>query len=327
MNDIKQYEKQLDELVVKLKNYDGNEADSNYLVLKELFDTTYDSGVLSIYDVSSEELDEYKLELFTKLTLVSGTLAFLAIQILAANNIMNKSDYAKREFYYAKKCGIAINHLRAPITIVSGKKCDGGYKLNGTLTWASGYKIFDTLLIGFHCDGYEFEAMASFEQNEGFDIGSADETFVGFGLHTVNIELKDFFVKDEDIVSSKAMGNYTKQKSASKTVHFCIYALGNSAVSKLENKEFNQSASLKLEKIKDKFMNSFDTQELDNLRVELFQLVQNIVTTAMVLNGGKSILSSQDFQRYYRELIMFNSNGLNNTLKDIFKSRFLASCK
>jgi hypothetical protein len=323
MNDIKKYKETLEKLTKKLELYDTNKADSDYRVLKTLFDITYDSGVLHIYDVQKDELDDFKLELFTQLTLVSGTLAFLAIQILAANNIMSKNNYTKKEFYFSKKCGIAINHLRAPMTIVSARKCEGGYKLNGTLTWASGYKIFDTLLIGFHCDGLEYEAMAPFESNVGFEIGVADETFVGYGLYTVNIELKDFFVKNEDIVSSQPMGNYTKQKSASKTVHFCIYALGNSAIVNIEDDIFKDDANKKLQKIKDRFMNSFDIDQLDNLRVELFELVQQIITTSMILNGGRSILLTGVFQRYYRELIMFNSNGLNNRLKDIFKSRFI----
>jgi len=38
----------------------------------------------------------------------------------------------------------------------------------------------------------------------------------------------------------------------------------------------------------------------------------------MILNGGKSILSNENLQRYYRELIMFNSNGLNQNIKELF---------
>ena len=58
------------------------------------------------------------------------------------------------------------------------------------------------------------------------------------------------------------------------------------------------------------------------LRVELFLFVQELITTAMVLNGGKSIFAHSSFQRYYREIIMFNSNGLNQNLKDIFLLKY-----
>ncbi len=323
MDNLKEYKEKLEHLTSKLLKYDLNDADSDHKQLKILFDSVYNSGVLKLYEIEKQQQDIYKLELFTHLSQISGTLSFLAIQILAANNIMAKNNYKRKEHYFDKKCGIAINHLRAPFTVVKGEKCDGGYKLNGVLTWASGYKIFDTLLIGFHCRGNEYEAMADFKLQDNFHIGDADETFVGYGLNTVNIELKDFFIKEENIVSSQPMGNYTKVKSASKTVHFCLYGLGVCAVMNSSDEEFKTNASLKLEKIKNAFLQSSDTNELDTLRVDLFLLVQDIVTTAMILKGGRSILSSQILQRVYRELIMFNSNGLNDTLKSIFKNKFL----
>ncbi len=320
---LKQYKQQLIDLLIDLKKFDANKVDEDFQELEKLFNVVYKSGVLNITHLEKTIQDEFKLELFTFLSSISGTLSFLTIQILAAYNIMSKNHYHKREYYFHKKCGIAINHLRAPVTVISGKKVDGRFKLNGTLTWASGYKIFDTLLIGFHSDGFEYEAMAKFEPQEGFNIGVAEDTFVAAALNTVNIELKDFFVKEEDIISSNAIGNYTKVKSASKTVHFCLYGVAVSAILQSENKQFISKASYDLEALKDKIIESTNTYELDLLRVELFNLVQDIVTTAMILIGGKSVLASENLQRMYRELIMFNSNGLNDTLKDMFKTRFI----
>ena len=320
---LKQYKQQLIDLLIDLKKYDANKADEDYQELKKLFDIVYESGVLNITHLEKDIQDEYKLELFTFLSSISGTLSFLTIQILAAYNIMAKNHYHKRECYFKKKCGIAINHLRAPVTVINSQKVEGGYKLNGTLTWASGYKIFDTLLIGFHNDGFEYEAMTKFEPQEGFNIQEADTTFVAYALNTVNIELKDFFVKEEDVISSNNIGNYTKVKSASKTVHFCLYGLAVSAILQSKNNHFIAKATYDLEALKNKIITSCDTYELDLLRVELFNLVQAIVTTAMTLIGGKSVLASQNLQRVYRELIMFNSNGLNDTLKDIFKTKFI----
>ncbi len=320
---LKQYKQKLIDLLITLKQFDINKADDDYQELEKLFDVVYKSGVLNITHLEKNIQDEFKLELFTFLSSISGSLAFLTIQILAAYNIMTKNNFHKREFYCHKKCGIAINHLRAPVTVISGKKVAGGFILNGTLTWASGYKIFDTLLIGFHNDDFEYEAMTQFTQQKGFHIGEIEKTFVGYALNTVNIELEDFFVKDEDIISSHDIGNYTQVKSASKTVHFCLYGLALSAILQSHNKQFISKATYDLETIKNKIINSTDTYELDLLRVELFDLAQDIVTTAMTLLGGISVLSSQNLQRAYRELIMFNSNGLNDTLKDIFKTKFI----
>jgi hypothetical protein len=317
------YKKHIKDIVEKLKVLDTYKADRDYKELKKMFDIVCDSELFNITTFPKEIQNEYKLVLFKNFSLVSGTLSFMAIQILAAHNIMEKNNYIKKEFYKKKKCGIAINHLRSPKTVVLGQKVDGGYVLNGKLTWASGYKIFDTLLIGFHCDGNEIEAISKFEHSDSFQIGDADTTFVGNGLNTVNIELKELFVEDNDIISSQPMGNYTKVKSASKTVHFCLYGVGICAINHIDDLEFKVKATKDLENLKDNFMPSDDLNRLDNLRVELFLLVQDIVTTSMVLYGGRSILANTIFQKLYRELIMFNSNGLNSELKNIFKDRFL----
>jgi hypothetical protein len=317
------YQNQLLTLSTEIQKLNSTLADSDHKILDNMFDMVYQSDVLNITHLSKDQQDLFKLELFTTLTQYSGTLAFLVIQILAAHNIMAKHNYSKLSYYKNKKCGIAINHLRAPKTIVEAKKVKGGYTLNGTLTWASGYQIFDTLLIGFHYEDLEMEAMASFIEQVGFTIGQADETFVGYGLNTVNIILQDFFVKEEDIVSSNPKGNYTKNKSASKTVHFCIYGLGISALNNISDLEMKQIGLERLLHIKKQFLTSNDTVKLDSLRIELFHTVQQIVTTGIILNGGSSILLEKPLQRIYRELIMFNSNGLNNTLKSLFKVQFL----
>ena len=323
MKDLITYKKTLKKVLYKLKSFDLDTLDSDYKQLKIVFDIAYSFDIFNLNDIETDKIDLYKFELFKHLTKISGALSFLAIQILAANAIMKNNQFKYKEKYLQKKSGIAINHLRAPITLVSAKKITNGFALNGTLTWVSGYKIFDTLLIGFHCDGCEYEVITKFKKQEGFIIGKADKTFVGNSLHTVTIKLNDFFVKEKNIISSKPIGNYTKAKSVSKTVHLCLYALGNTSLLYTEDKEFKKNARYKLDKLRDEFLSSFDPIKMDFLRVKLFDLVQSTITTAIILQGGKSILSSGNLQRLYRELIMFNANGLNHDLKEISKTNFL----
>ncbi len=322
MNQIT-FKQNLDDAIKEIKKLPLYKLDDDTKLLKQAFDILYKKDVFTLYKVDSKEHNDYKFILFSTLTKHSGSLAFLAIQILAANAIMSTNNFPKRELYFAKQCGIAINHLRAPVTVVSATKCEGGYRLKGRLTWASGYGIFDTLLIGFHYDGREYEAMAEFSNSENFVIGEVATSFVGNSMATVNIDLNDFFVKDEDVVSSQLMGNYTQKKSVSKTVHFALYGVGCGAVEALTDDEVKKVAHARLESIKDRFLATNDGEVMDKLRIELFTLLQSIITTGMVLYGGKSILIEEKMQRYYRELIMFNSNGLNNTIKGLFKEEFL----
>lgn len=317
------YREDLTDAIKEIEKLPTHLFDSDTLLLKQAFNILYERNIFSLYNIDIKEHNIYKFILFSTLTKVSGSLSFLAIQILAANAIMLGNNFLKKEVYFKKKCGIAINHLRAPLTVVSATKCDGGYKLKGRLTWASGYGIFDTLLIGFHYDGREYEAMASFSNSKKFVVGEVATSFVGNSMATVNIELNDFFVKEEDVVSSQLMGNYSQAKSVSKTVHFALYGVGCGAVESLVDEEVKNLAVLELERIKERFLATNDGEEMDRIRIELFTLIQKVITTSMVLHGGKSILIEEKMQRYYRELIMFNSNGLNNKIKDLFKEEFL----
>lgn len=151
----------------------------------------------------------------------------------------------------------------------------------------------------------------------------APETFVGLALNTVNIELKDFFVKEEDIVSSNTIGNYTKNKSLSKTVHYALFSLGLGAIKYIEDADLKFTSKKRLKKLKKEFLYTENGRKLDELRITLFNLVQKIVTIGMIKNGGKSILIEKNLQRYYRELIMFNSNGLNQDIKELFLDEFI----
>lgn len=317
-NSYKKYIKALKKTEYELKDFKLYKLDTNIKLLKKAFDIAYENGIFKLYDYPLKKQELLKFELFSKITKYSGNLSFLAIQILAANSIMNKNNFKRKEYFFKKKCGIAINHLRSNKTFVNAKKVENGYLLNGVLSWASGYKIFDKLLIGFHYENSEYEVLTSFKKSDSFLVIDRPKTFVGEALSTINVQLKDFFVKEKNIVSSNSIGNYTKNKSLSKTVHYALYSLGLGAIENIENSELKRKSKKSLKKIKHKILNSKSGNELDKLRVELFKLVQNIVTKGMILNGGKSILLTQNLQRYYRELIMFNSNGLNQKIKYLF---------
>ena len=320
---ISDYENKILLTIEELKKLPLHTLDQQSKMLKKAFDIAYENDVFSIVDVDAAAQAEARYILFRSLTRYSGTLVFLGIQILAANNIMLSNNFPLRQKYFDKKCGIAINHLRAPMTVISAEKDEDGYRLSGTLTWASGYGIFDSLVVGFHCGKYEYVATVAFENAKGFKVGEVADSFVGESMATVNIDLDQFFVADEHVVAFSPIGSYTKAKSISKTVHIAIYSLGLGAIEELNDHEVKEQASQRLETIKEEFMATNDGELMDHLRIKLFALVQEIITTGMILVGGKSVLANQTLQRYYRELIMFNSNGLNDKIKGLFKERFL----
>lgn len=317
------YRRCLDETLEKLGALPLHRLDNDSSLLNEAFGIAFEAGLFALHEYDDTLQDTLKSELFAALPACSGSLAFLAVQILAANRIMQNNNFASRHEYFKKRCGIAVNHLRAPVTVVGATRSETGYRLSGRLTWASGYGIFDTLVIGFHHEGSEMQAVVPFKPQPGFAVGEPIETFVGESLNTVDIELQEYEVPDRNIVSIQPVGHYTRAKSVSKTVHYALYGIGLGAVDALEDDDVKREARLRLQRQKEAFMNTDDGEEMDRLRIELFDLVQQIVTTGMILRGGSAILATQRLQRYYRELVLFNSNGLNATIKERFKTAFL----
>lgn len=321
--DESDYTARLERACAALKQMPLHRFDGESDLLRQGFELTYGEGLFAFYRYAPALHERLKFLLFSSLTPLSGSLAFLAIQILAANKIMYANGFVQRETYFAKRCGIAINHLRAPVTVVDAVRENGMYYLSGELSWASGYGMFDTLVAGFHCEGAEMQAVVPFTMQPGFSLGERIETFAGNAMRTVNIALDRYAVSQEQIVAMRPMGTYTQHKSVSKTVHYALYGLGLGAVREMRDEESAQKATAALEKLRDAFLEADDGTLLDRLRVQLFHLVQDIVTTGMVLGGGGSLLASEALPRYYRELMMFNANGLNAGLKQRHKTLFL----
>jgi hypothetical protein len=323
LTDVLAYKTMLKSVANQLNQMPLHELDTNTVLLNEAFILCYEAKLFDLHSYEPSLQDELKLALFSALCPLSGSLAFLTVQILAANRIMQSNDFTLAQSYYQKRCGIIINHLRAPKTVISAEMSENGYALSGKLRWASGYKIFDTLVVGFHYEGEEMQAVMPFKEEVGCEISLPDETFVGVSMNTVMINLDKYNIPKENIINSQSIGFYTQQKSISKTVHYALYGIGLGAISVIDDEEIKSTATRKLEAIKAEFNTTKIATRMDHLRIELFNLIQETITVGMVLDGGKSILITQTLQRYYRELIMFNSNGLNSTIKALYKNAFL----
>jgi alkylation response protein AidB-like acyl-CoA dehydrogenase len=323
MDNAYAYETLLAKTAAALRRTDVWRLDNDTSALKKAFERLYEAGIFAFYRYDPADHERMKLALFSEITPVSGALAFLGIQILAANKIMQHNAFAQKESYFAKRCGIAVNHLRAPATVVSAVRVGSVYRLTGRLSWASGYGIFDHLLAGFHCDGHEMQAVIPFASGKGFDIDTSLNTFGANAMNTVNITLCDYEIPEAYIVASHPIGTYTQNKSLSKTVHYALYGIGLGALEAIRDEAVKTHAAAALERIKTAFLQATEGQTLDALRVDLFLLLQQTLTAGMILEGGGAVLTDRPLQRYYRELIMFNANGLNTDLKNRYKAVFL----
>ena len=92
-NSYKRYIKLLNKTTKELSQFELEKLDSNTKLLKKAFDIAYNNGVFKLYEYPIELQDRLRFELFSRITRYSGNLSFLAIQILAANTIMNKNNF------------------------------------------------------------------------------------------------------------------------------------------------------------------------------------------------------------------------------------------
>lgn len=325
MDTIQRYNTRIENAKAQLQKFDACKVDEDPKLLKECFDILFKNDLITLYSVESDVKEHVKFNLFSQVSAYSGALAFLQVQNQAAFNRMEKHNFSQKEHYFDHTCGVAVNHLRSKEIQVEGVKCTEGYSLNGILTWASGFEIFEYILVGFVWDNQEVVALCDFKMQEGFNIQLPPaQTFVANSLNTVNITLTDFIVKDENVIYTMPRGHFTKDKSASITVHAAFYGLGRRAGELMEDQTLKDITEVMLDDSRNVILNTHDGAVLDKERIILFEKVQRIITTAMIQHGGKSNLSSSEYQRLYRELMLFNANGLNHAIKGLFRKEFIA---
>lgn len=110
---------------------------------------------------------------YKNVAMASGTLAFLFGQHISAmasiasgNNTLLKSKYLTQNLDGRYSFGISFGHLKHSITPpVTAIEQNDAYIVNGVLPYVTGYKIFNTLIIGFVCDDREIMAAVASTTN------------------------------------------------------------------------------------------------------------------------------------------------------------------
>jgi len=297
-------------------------CDSDTTALKACYDALVAEGFLDILHVDVTQHEGIKQLLFSALCAKSGALGFLAVQHLAAYKIMHNGHYKHANDL---ACGIAINHLRAPKRLVVATKRGRHYYLNGTLRWASGFSIFDALVIGFHYEQYEMHALIDFNVQPGLNVSEKVQTFAANSMNTRNVELIDFKLDERAIIAQKEQGAYTQQKSLSKTVHYAFLGICQGALESCSDVTLETFALEQLQQFTNAIASCGEASTLLELRQQLFFFAQQLITTAMVQQGGAASLADASLQRLYRELMLFNANGLNADMKAQNRRAFLTS--
>lgn len=261
-------------------------------------------------EYGGKDLEREEYFAFTELIQsYSGALGFFQRQHQAAARLISQSSKAslKQEWLPLmargkKKVGVSVSHLRAPSTpYVEGMPKEGGWVLKGKVPWVSGYRLFDWLVMGFFCpqEGLEGLGLVRFKKGRTFKVSKVLDTIALSSLQTVTVELRDFFLAEEDVISLLPIGTYGEATN-SLNVHFVnLSALALGFLREIDAPELQQAYEVCRE--------AFLEQGADaNLYAEMNRIATHLSYIARYSLGTKGIICPNSVERRSRELMLFS---------------------
>lgn len=145
----------------------------------------------------------------------SGALAFLQTQhqsavamIARSENEQLKQDYLPLMGDGRKLVGIGFSQLRRHgDPIMKAEPSGGGFILNGTVPWITGYTLYEEFIIGATLPGGEsLFGIVPFTEGDSIKFGEVMRLAAMESAQTVSSELKDFFLPKEKVVFERPAG-------------------------------------------------------------------------------------------------------------------------
>ena len=271
----------------------------------------------------------------------SGSLAFLQTQHQsAANFIANGSNDALKLSHIAamargtRGVGVGFSHLRRRgqpcLTATAGK---GGYRLNGTIPWATGFGFFQELVVGATLsDGQSLLALAPFPNQPALNPSppslTCSEPMPLAALEvtgTVEMQLNDWFIADEQVIDQKPVGWLDKsdRHNVLKATSFLI-GCSEAALTVMQQQrlpsnetwaQLNHAVQDCQHRILQAMAAEVSFEAKLALRAEAIALCHRCAQAAVLASGGAANLLSHPAQRIYREALVFGVSGQTHDLK------------
>ncbi|GBF78986.1 acyl-CoA dehydrogenase family protein [Aphanothece sacrum] len=286
------------------------------------------------------ELDTETFYLFQQLiSRYSGALAFLQVQhqgavsaIISSQNESLKQQYLPQIVQNKLLCGLGFSQLRRKgEPMITATPIDGGYEINGTVPWLTGFDFFDVFLLGANLDdGQEIRGIVPFSQysdNTGSKITFSEPMKLGAmqSTNTVSATFKNWFLSSENVVSiAQAETIHENDKKVVLYPSFLILGCAKAGLDIMEkvaqtkqldfiqegfehlNEEFNHCQEKIKEAIKIKFRYFEDDLQL---RVWAINLAQRCTKAAVTVSSGAANYYDHPAQRVYREALVFTVFG------------------
>ncbi|HEY9607205.1 MAG TPA: acyl-CoA dehydrogenase family protein [Allocoleopsis sp.] len=290
----------------------------------------------------------------------SGALAFLqtqhqsAAQILSnSNNESLKQQYLPRMSNGQVLIGVGFSQLRRPgEPLVKASPVAGGYQLDGTVPWVTGFGFFHNFIVGATLpDGSAIYAVVPFTETiqTGSDTldGTSTQSRITFSepmqlaamqsTNTVTATLTHWFLPDEHVVVAKPAGAIHENDKRN-VLHHGFFALGCAragldiveAAYQAKQLPFIRSAleSLhqELSRCQSEMMQALppDSQSWEKrlqLRAWAIDLAIRCASAAVTVSSGAANSIDHPAQRVYREALVFAVSGQTTAVMEATLAR------
>ena len=312
----------------------ANKADADPLVLKTLFEQFKTLGLLALFAPESQGGNGFDLATIHACSQLmasySGALYLLQAQHQGCVRMLAKeadgpAQSLIAEMRYGKPgIGIAISHLRrVDNPPLRGKKNADGYEVSGTLLWASGFNIFDQLMVGFITDDQkEVYCILPFQNTKQsgtsyIEYSTLFELCALTGTSTVGAKIERWQVAQKDILFVKEVGAFLGRSRRNFNPIMAMLGAAQAALRTIKNHEPAQRYSQSLEHFEGQ-LKQYQEQVLlllasDSdttlLRVEIQQFALHVIQAGVLMIGGRATLADAALQRLYRELLQYSVWG------------------
>lgn len=317
----------------------ASEIDQSPDALRTAFQGLIDNSLLSVKIPKywgGLELDTETFYLFQQLiSRYSGALAFLQLQhqgavrdIVASQNELLKQQYLPQIVQNKLLCGLGFSQLRRKgKPMITATPIDGGYEINGTVPWITGFDFFDVFLLGANLDdGQEIRGIVPFTKfchNTGGKITFSDPMKLGAmqSTNTVSATFENWVLPSENVVSiAQAETIHENDKKVVLYPSFLVLGCAKAGLDIMEkvaqnkqldfiqegfnhlNEEFNHCQEKIKETIK---IESRSFEEDLQLRVWAINLAQRCTKAAVTVSSGAANYYDHPAQRVYREALVF----------------------
>jgi len=256
----------------------------------------------------------------------SNAVGFLLRQQQTASRLIANTSNQELKEFLAKvvagetSVGVSVSHLRElerPKLI--GRKVSDAVLLTGKVPWASGYRIFDFLVVGFFVPETEEEGLAliPFTQSSSLAIGTPIQTIALSSLQNVNLNYDNHKVNSTQLLEMNPLGTF-----ASASTIAAIQFVNLSALARALTRELKGTEPPAFEKLyheytstRSAFLKTVSNQGVHSCYATMNRIVADLLILARYQSGTQGVKVPSLIERYAREHMLFSVITLNEDLK------------